>query len=355
MRFDTFADIKNWYDNTTPIISKHHNAKCDIRPVGLRRNKWERIVKINDNKYAITDGSWCSMPYTPSTDADLAFGVELAEKLGAIMWEKRGNDEYLHIRGCVNSGYSIGRYKMLNYHLPSTLRHTDKQPAGKHFIIDTTGGSPYNQYPLPRMKAVIEWQNCLMTSYEDNSLTFKRIADANGKTTAWERVGEVMVQGTTLDLDRKKHLKPALKSFYEWMTAVQPLISTDFGATRQFNALMAEGLGIDNFWGGHGTDLITPAFAVAVITDEDSPYRLAFAATLLRSMGVRVCPSSHQQTWVYTDEVDEWGYRKGSWVEGAPFTEEETAAWYKKENKRIKSSYNRYMNKMLGLFNEVAV
>ena len=347
MRFDTFAEIKKWYEDTKPIISKHHNAKCDIRPVGQRRNKWERLVKINDNKYAITDGSWCSMPYDSSTDADIAFGIELADKLAPIMWEKRGNDEYIHIRGCVNSGYSIGRYKMLNWYLPFTLRHTDKQPAGKHWIFDVTSGA---KYPLPRMKAVIEWQNCLMTSYEDNSLTFKRIADANGKTTAWERVGEVMIQGTTLDLDKKKMLKPALKNFYEWMTTMRPLIPTGYGADSEFRKLMAEGLGITHFWSGHGAEQITPEFVASVITNDESEYRLAFAATLLRWVEVRVCPNNHRGRSEYNREESKW-----DWIEGEPFTEEDTAAWYKKENKRIKASYNRYMNKMLGLFNEVAV
>ncbi len=353
MRFDTFAEIKSWYDRTKPIISKHHNAKADVRPVGQRKQKWERIVKINDNKFAIVDGSWCSMPYASSTDADLAFGVELAEKLGVILWEQRGNDEYIHIRGCVNSGYSIGRYKMLNFYLPFTLRHRDKQPAGKHWIVDTTGAS--TKYALPRMGAVVEWSQNKITSYKDNSLTFKRVTDAAGKTVGWERVGEVKIQGTTLDLERKKLLKPALKNFYEWMTTMQPLIPKGYEADSEFRKLMAEGLGISHFWSGRGAEQITPEFVESVITNDESEYRLAFAATLLRWVEVRVCPNKYPDKYIAATKPDADGMWRGDWETGAPFTEEDTAAWYKKENKRIKASYNRYMNKMLGLFNEVAV
>ena len=41
-----------------------------------------------------------------------------------------------------------------------------------------------------------------------------------------------------------------------------------------------------------------------------------------------------------------------SWeyAEGRAYTEEETAAWYIKEAKRIKTGYNRLMNKALDLF-----
>jgi len=347
MRFDTFAEIKKWYEDTKPIISKNHDARCDIRPVGQRRQKWERIVKINENKYAIVDGSWTGMAWVSSSDDDVKFYELLADKLAPILWEKRDDGEYIHIRGSVNSGYSIGRYKMLNWYLPFTLRHFDKQPAGKHWIVD---GKGQMQYPLPRMKADVRWNTHEVVRYEDNSLTFKRVTDGNGKTTAWERVGEVKVKGTTINADRKKQLKPALKSFYDWMVTMRPLIPQDWESTREFSKLMAEGLGIDNFWSGTRAEQVTPTFAESVITNEDSPYRLAFASVVLRWLQVRDCPNKHSGKNTFDRESLKWTY-----IEGEPFTEEDTAAWYVKENKRIKAAYNRYMNKLLGLYNEVTV
>ena len=44
----TFENIKRRYENTKPI----RGDKNDIRPVGDRRRKHERVVKVNDNTYA---------------------------------------------------------------------------------------------------------------------------------------------------------------------------------------------------------------------------------------------------------------------------------------------------------------
>jgi hypothetical protein len=350
MRFDTFEQVKSWYDRTKPILSKNHVLADDVRPLGERRYKWERIAKINDNKYAILDGSWTPISYAHDTDAGRAFNTEIAGKLGTILWEKRDDGEYIHIRGCVNTGFSISRYKILSYCLPWTLRHYDNTRQGKHWITDTKSGK---QYPLPKMKAVVEWQAHKISNYKDNSLTFKRLTDAKGETIGWERIGGVSILDTKLDLDRKKELKPAMNSFYEWMSTMQPLIPTDWESHRDFQGLMAEGLGVPSFWGGRGTEQVTPEFAIQVIANEDNQYRLAFAATLLRWMEVRVCPNKHNDKHKSHRKPD------GTWsfevVPGEPYTEEETAAWYVRENKRLKASYNRYMNKLLGLFKTTTV
>ena len=350
MRFDTFAEVKKWYDETKPIVSKNHGLMDDVRPLNQRRYKWERIVKLSETKYAIVDGSWSPIDYNTTTASERSFNKELIEKMGAIVWEKRDDCEYLSIRGCANGGYSISRYKLLDMNLPWTLRHTSNTRQGYHWIKDSLGN---NEYKLPKMKCRPDWQNHSFKTYEDNSLVFKRVTDDAGKTTAWERIGEVAIIGTRLDLDRKKQLKPALNSFYQWLTTMQPLIPTDWESSREFNTLMAEGLGIDSFWGGRSADQITPEFAEAVISDEDNQYRLAFAATLLRWIEVRECPNKHPDRYKsYRNDDGTWGYEE---IKGEPFTEEETIAWYVKENKRIKASYNRYMNKLLGLFSEVKV
>lgn len=354
MRFDTFAEVKKWYEDTKPIVSKNHTLMDDIRPLGERRYKWERIVKINDNKFVIVDGSWSPLTYNTQTASERDFNNEVIEKMGAIMWEKRPDGEYIHIRGNANTSYSIGRYKVLDMNLPWSLRHNADTRQGKHWIVDSSANTtPYKQYTLPKMKCRVEWQQHVFTTYEDNSLVFKRIEDEHGRTIAWERMGEVTITGTRLDLDRKKQLKPALNAFYQWLTTMQPLIPTDWESNRDFGQLMAEGLGIPSFWSGRNADQITPEFAESVITDEESPYRLAFAATLLRWMEVRACPNKHPDR--YKTQFDEGRYIGHEEIKGEPFTEEETAAWYVKENKRIKAAYNRYMNKLLGLFSEVKV
>jgi hypothetical protein len=50
---NTFKEVENWYDSIKPLKSKHHKLEDDIRPIGARRRKHERIVKVNDDKYVL--------------------------------------------------------------------------------------------------------------------------------------------------------------------------------------------------------------------------------------------------------------------------------------------------------------
>jgi hypothetical protein len=53
----TFDSVQNWYERTKPVVSKIHKREDDIRPLGNRSRKWERIEKINNNCYALL-GAW---------------------------------------------------------------------------------------------------------------------------------------------------------------------------------------------------------------------------------------------------------------------------------------------------------
>ena len=44
------------YNSTKPVISKNHTLEQDIRPIGERRYKWQRIKKLSDTCYAFLDG-----------------------------------------------------------------------------------------------------------------------------------------------------------------------------------------------------------------------------------------------------------------------------------------------------------
>ena len=69
-RLNTFAEVKEMYNSVKPVVSKNHTVEQDIRPVGARHRKWERIMKINDNKYIINDGTWDSIRYVKDGKID---------------------------------------------------------------------------------------------------------------------------------------------------------------------------------------------------------------------------------------------------------------------------------------------
>ena len=54
--FASFKDVVKHYENIKPLVSKLHTREDDIRPIGDRNRKWERIVKVSRNCYALSDG-----------------------------------------------------------------------------------------------------------------------------------------------------------------------------------------------------------------------------------------------------------------------------------------------------------
>ena len=53
---DTFHRVEEMYNTTKPIVSKKHPLHHDIRPLGPRNRKWERIKKFSYNCYGLMDG-----------------------------------------------------------------------------------------------------------------------------------------------------------------------------------------------------------------------------------------------------------------------------------------------------------
>ena len=62
---NTFAEVAKLYHTVKPIISKNHSGKDDLRPVGVRSRKWERIIKVNDQKYILNDGEVDQINFWP--------------------------------------------------------------------------------------------------------------------------------------------------------------------------------------------------------------------------------------------------------------------------------------------------
>ena len=47
--FSSFDDVVKHYESIKPLVSKLHTREDDIRPIGDRNRKHERIVKISRN------------------------------------------------------------------------------------------------------------------------------------------------------------------------------------------------------------------------------------------------------------------------------------------------------------------
>ena len=53
--FSSFDEVVNHYENVKPMGGISNKGK-DVRPMGDRKRKYERIVKISDNCYALSEG-----------------------------------------------------------------------------------------------------------------------------------------------------------------------------------------------------------------------------------------------------------------------------------------------------------
>lgn len=336
MRFNTFDEVAKWYDATKPIISKNHTKADDVRPLRERRYKWERIVKIDDNTYALADGSWGEMSFNGSHPNE----KEVSKQTAAILWERRPDGEYVSIRGCMGTGYSISRYQFYNNYLPQNLRHTENTRQGQHWITNFSTGE---RHTLPKMGYKYDWTNRKTVHYEDKSLVFKR--EGNN----FVRVGEVQVKTKHIDKDKKAEVKPMMRKFYEWVSVVAPLVPTDYSSRHDFAEILTEAGVSDNRYGAVNLRGLDAEKVKQVMTDEEHPCRLALAAVLLANIEyTNKAPEVHAGAHVRVMQAD--GSYRYEFVGGKAYTQEETDAWFVKESKRLRSAYNRTMNKLLDVF-----
>lgn len=336
MRFNTFDEVAKWYAATKPIISKNHTLADDVRPLGQRRYKWERIVKVDDNTYALTDGSWSEMSYNGSHPNEREYN----RKTAAILWERRDDGEYISIRGCMSTGYSMSRYAFYNKYLPQQMRHTENTRQGEHWISNNG-----ERYTLPKIPYSYDYQAKTIGHYEDKSLVFKREGDK------FVRVGEITIKSKRIDKDAKAEIRPHIKKFYDWMQTIAPMVAHDWSARSEYAKLMLEHKMGNSEWEICRLSSLKGEGVKQILMDEQHPCRVALVSLFLNRMDVQfTAPTRHAGKHErIPDDTQEWGYR-WEYVEGRDYTPEETAAWYVKEAKRVRSSFNRLMNKALDIY-----
>ncbi len=117
----TFDRVAAHYEYTKPLRGKH--AKDDVRPLGDRARKWERIKKVNNNCYVLTDGyhtgddvfgssSYGGKARGKPTEADII-------NLSPIVWRKhKDGTETIKVRNATGQGAHTSRYSFLDRHLP---------------------------------------------------------------------------------------------------------------------------------------------------------------------------------------------------------------------------------------------
>lgn len=308
MWFNTFDEVVAKYEGTKVLVSSQHKAEQDIRPIGARNKKWERIIKYDDNTYGLTDGSYENSLWTNGHKIDPAY----SKAMTPILWERKKSGDYITIRNGIVGSAHIGRYKFIDMYLPRGMSLSVHQ--GKQTIF-MRGGLGYQ---LPKTKYSWDYTNSKVRHEDDGmKLCFKVLGDGE-----YERVGEPLKTTVNkVDKDAKKQHKPLTQEFFNWMCAIIPMLDHSWNATSMYRDQMKDWAKANNiyhrYWSVDLSELPVDK-ALEIMSSEDHEMRIPLAILFNSTL------SMHNAT-------------------------DEAAV------KRVKAAYNRCLNKMFKLYTTVEV
>ena len=259
-RLSSFDAVAKAYDEIKPI--KGGRANQDLRPLNQRRYWWNRVMKINDNKYLLLDGHWGWN--SNSTD-------DLRELTAPIMWERKEDGDYLTIRSHCNEGISVSRYTFLMNHLPIGMNfHYDN---GKHFV-NHNGTDHY----LPKFKGKMDWQAGTFEMHEDNKIVFKQ--DSSGNFTRANELQPYKTRRVDKKLDAQ--FKPKVAEFVEWMQLVLPILGETLVSGRgSYADKVTDGRGYSFYY---WSNYVTAQEVRDILLDPEHEKRTALAVCLINDV-----------------------------------------------------------------------
>ena len=341
-RHSTFKEVVDHYNRIKPLGGKDNVGK-DIRPIGDRRRKWERIAKISANCYALSDGYHFGdehFPYWGHSIHASAVGTASMEKSAPIVWRKLpdGTDQ-VTIRNGWGPGNHNGRYAFLDRHSPHSMSfcigngkqymrvssfgglRSSGRPTTTHYLakVRTTPKAVYDDYKSRSPSGYYAKHMAkFVTLRDDNSAVVFRRKD----NSEWEHVegtGGKLPTPPRVDKKTKAKFKADIQKFFEWGMTVSPLLMLE---ERDYAHNML-GEMAKHFQGSKGESRMRYR---DIVRNEEHPMRLQF--------WVQFASSCTDTTWSWTKEY----YVKT--VE----TKEDLA--------KVRSRYNTFINAELGFINK---
>lgn len=358
-KINCFADAEARYRDTKPLVSKHHTLEQDIRPVGDRARKQERIIKISDTCYALSCGGRADPVFTWGLSVDnqirAAYPITPAEiaRLSPIVWRKlKDGTETITIRNGAGEWQHNHIYSFINRALPRNIGFVQTR-EGKQFLntyersrihLPKTTSAP--RYLVEHWKA--EKQKGKMASWAKNymkaatagddglSVTFKR--EENGRFTLVGEPHKVMVNRTYVNKELKASLKKDVAAFLEHVTVLYPLMQAQMNwelrnhTIKELNLIAKEHKLLDRIGSGYGNPFqeADPKLIHSIIKDPDHPMRHSLTIAAIIEIKAAV---DHFRDWKYSD---------------SPPDEVE-----KLRNTYIRSEMNKWINKTCGFTNTI--
>lgn len=282
--FTTFDEIRNWYERTKPVVSSLHTREDDIRPIGKRSRKWERIAKIDNNCYALLSWGYDGISYYHKRFVEDRTSLKDLKRIAPIVWERnpKTGEEFVTVHN-YRSGYATSLYEFLRKYLPWRLSVPNRRD-GRQFVTDGTNSYylPYNQYTpanfqhYHRNKSEKE-QKASMHPSAERKLVFKRDG------TDFVLVSEPYVlksrASTVVLKEEKAAFRNEIREFKRFVLVTAPVL--DGTVTRpEMHAVLGELLSAatgekpsyvyGRWWQRYDADVMRLA-----LTNPDSPLRVA--------------------------------------------------------------------------------
>lgn len=210
---NSFEGIEKIYNSIEPLRGRR--KEWDIRPL-YKRSKWhERIIKVNDNLYALCDGYGCWYGNPSADEERKSDDLDAVLTKTPIKWERREDGDYIQIRSNMNMCPSYSRYKFLDKYLPQGLQHMYDQ-SGQHWISHNG-----QRYLLP--KGISKYKNengrVVQSERDDKYLEFKHV----GLNKFELSHGGYKKSAPIVNKEVAKQYKQAIRELWDYARAVLPV------------------------------------------------------------------------------------------------------------------------------------
>lgn len=253
MRISSFDEAVAHYNSVHPIRGARLSE--DLRPLNERRRWWERIAKIDENKYVLLDGN-----YTWHDNKR-----ETWEKVCPVIWERKEDGDYITIRNHPEDSYGISRYIFLQRFLPREMWF-HYSSDGKHYVKcgDT------NHF-LAKFKGSFDHQTREWVNKIDRKIMFKH---ENGEFIRANELQPKKIKRIDKAIDAQYTVK--LKDMWEWMHTVLPIMGERLYVDR--DTYVTTLTGYNSFWRWEKN--LEAEELRAILDDAEHPKRVALAVVL---------------------------------------------------------------------------
>lgn len=286
-----FEGVVKHYEDTKVLVSSKHPRSHDVRPIGDRARKWERIVKVSRNCYALSDGYHRGDPLFSGWSVGGGATGDMCY-YAPLVWRKH-RDGTTSLRVMNGTGPSDAafnsRYSFLQRNLPFGLSLVINN--GKQYIL-CNGTKHYlakNKKALPHEyanKTKSRWDKWKQKHDDNSALVF--IQNEDGSWRHDGKSGRSVPVAPRVNKSEKDKYKDAIKKFFEWgmtMTPLLPLEDDEYMQNKmaEINRFFSDRPYIGHKWVYRNPWL--PKYAREVLQFEEHPMRLNYWLMFAKTTG----------------------------------------------------------------------